>query len=198
MTSGDEAESGRRVEKVEASRGTWRERRCSVLEALLKFSGTTWTPSLHTQEATRENGLGEYWQPQVPGSNSITKRDLRLLGVFYSAILLGRMWIFTRNDNIVPLCHKQSGARKFKRPRRRIWFDANPWPHLALEKGEAGGGDQLLSTVTIRSIKLTIIISRLILPINSHLLISRELIFRFRTAHYRPPRLCRGRYHTSK
>ena len=68
--------------------------------------------------------------------------------------------------------------------------DANPWPHhLAFQQGEARRGDQFLSAVTVGSIQLRIIIRPI--PFLPHLFISRKLIFRFRTAHNRPPCLRR-------
>ena len=147
-------------EGLRSSRRTWRERRCSVLEALLKFSGTTWTPRLHTQWTSL--ALTTRSKNKIQPQNKI-----RLPGILCGCL----------DQESVLVC-------------------ANPWPHLALQQGEAGRGDQLLSTVAVGSVQLRIIIW---LPLRhlSHLLISRKLVFRFRTAHYRPPCLCRGRYQTS-
>ena len=68
--------------------------------------------------------------------------------------LLERRWIFGSTFK-----HGISREARKTNSRKEFTFGANPWPHLALQQGEAGGGDQFLSTVTAGSIKLRIIIS---------------------------------------
>ena len=85
-------------------------------------------------------------QIQWPNKSLLIARHLRIC-------LLERKWTFG------PFKYGKSREVRKTNTRKEFTFGANPWPHLALQQGEAGGGDQFLSTVTAGSIKLRIIIS---------------------------------------